>query len=351
MTIALFFAIDSFFPVTRSTLVKQAIDPETKDETFFKSFDVEIEEKSKVTTTPEQIVSEVQLVKKDSGETVHSATYVMDRLWRRLPVVKTNSDTAVVYLGCSFVFGENINNDETLPSYAEEMLPGVQHINLGLPSLGLNDIYAQLAENYRLPHMKDSFDPRERYLDLPAKKIILVYYFIGDHLFRSQCSQRCFDQDEVLVRSKPFFEVNENHLIYKGSQREHLSVFSRILSSSNILRNSGIEIPSPLSEENLQRHFLFLKKIKEVYSSKYEVLGAYTFYNPLETRALIDKVEQHNTFHDFEPITLDKTSLLKEYGVEKLLLHYDGHPSPLLNKISANAVSQKLKKQHFSLEK
>jgi hypothetical protein len=246
VTIGLFFIIDSCFQPSRSAQAKQALLPDSKNDAFFKTFDIEIEQKTKVIIKPDNLISEVQLIRKDNNQVVQASTYHLDTLWRRLPVTKIESDTAIVYLGCSFVFGENLNNNETMPAYAETAMPTVQHINLGLPSLGLNDIYGQLFEDYRLLHMKDAFDPRERYLKLPVKKVILVYYFIGDHLFRSQCSQRCLDDDEVLVRSKPFFEK---------LMKRSLSTKALTVSISVLIQKFFLPV---IFSENLELKFLLL---------------------------------------------------------------------------------------------
>lgn len=349
LTVVIFVAVDKSLKTSRTEIIRKTLAPESSEDAFFKTFETEVVQSIKVTPVKDKIISEVKIIRKNDGHVLNQAHYVTDQFYRRLPHAEINSNTAIVYIGCSFVFGENLNNEETLPVFAEKLFPKIRHINLGLPNLGLNDIYAQIyIPGYRTAQWKN-FDPLERYLNLPVKKIILVYYFIGDHLFRAQCSQRCHDEDEKVVRSKPFFEVEDNKLVFKGNHENYLNTFSELLSSSNILRRQGIEIPNPFSESDIQRHFLFLQKIKEAYSEKFEVVDAYTFYNPLEEESIINKVEQQNKNMDFKPIILDKNFLVKTYGISNLLIPYDGHPSPQMNKISAEEIIERIQKDHPAL--
>jgi hypothetical protein len=312
---------------------------------FFKSFDEDTYQSTKVVHKDERINIDIQLSQKKDGRVLRDIRYTTDKFWRR-QTFSQKSQVAVIYLGCSFVFGENLNDSQTMPQLAQELIPQVSHINLGLPSLGVNDIYAQIFQpDFKVSYIFDKLDSRKRYLDLPVKKIILVYYFIADHLFRSQCSQRCFYEDERLVLEKPYYEFDQKmDLIYKGSNGKNISPWLKILSKSKTLKSYHIDVPDPFSELNIQKHHLFLKKIKEAYEQKYDVMGSYVFYNPIENHSLIEKIEDSPNDKEFKKIILDRNFLTEKYGIENLVLPYDGHPSEFLNKISAKALAWVLRR-------
>lgn len=376
VSIAVLLIVDFNWPVKNSALVKNLLNSSDQRETFLNKFVVpakaysglenkkavsesdllesmnvaHFKKMEKILTSKERRLR-VQSIAATDNRILNEVTYTTDLSLRRKSPFKKSilSDVGVVYIGCSFTFGEDLSDDETLVVAAEKLMPHIHQVNLGLPSLGLNDIYAQLyVPNYRIPGWEDTFDPHQRYLDLPLKKIILVYYFIGDHLFRAQCSQRCLYEDEALVREKPYFEVQDDQLVFSGTHRDHENIFSKVLSKSHILKQLGIDIPFVTNEINIRRHQLFLKKIKEAYAKKYQVIDAYTLYSPFDDYRIINKVESHS-IKSFKPIIFDKAAVLSTYGVGNLLTPYTGHPTALMNRISAAAVNWRLREDHPEL--
>ncbi|MEK7794954.1 MAG: hypothetical protein AAB353_10505 [Candidatus Hydrogenedentota bacterium] len=60
------------------------------------------------------------------GQTVFDVRYRTDAYGRRITPSPDGADRFLVFFGCSFVFGEGIAEDETLPAQTARLLPRVR---------------------------------------------------------------------------------------------------------------------------------------------------------------------------------------------------------------------------------
>lgn len=330
-------ALDLPIKIPPRTYLEIPKESETSEEMFYDSFNIDKKTIYKLLKNGSSTKADVVVINSKTGEPLFQWSYLVDESWRRVGS-KTHSpkkEIAIVYIGCSFTFGDGVNDDETFVAQSQKLANGVDHVNLGLSSFGLNDIYAHLEiDGYVDPVFKNTYNPVKRYLDLPYKKIILVYYFIGDHLFRSQCSQRCLYTDESIVLDKPYFELKGDKLIHKGSHRNRIdNYFFYLLSKSNFLKSQNLDIPDAFSKKNIKRHHLFLDGIRKKYAERFEIIDSYTIYNPFEPYEFAKKVELGNKSKNFKPIFFNRSELLKKYGIANLLIKSDGHLAPLAHKV------------------
>lgn len=326
------------------------------DEDFlFRSLDVNSFQTRQMKKHRDRTEIAIKTLQEGSEKPLLEIQYTIDKQWRRLSAGHSKtprSEIAIVYIGCSFTWGEGVQDNETFISNMEKKLPNLDHINLGLPSVGLNDIYAQIGlDNYHIEHLRNDFDPKTRYLQLPYKKIILVYLFIADHLYRAQCSQRCYNANDSIVRAKPYFQVKGEELIFEGLHRDRYSSkhFPKLLSNSSLFNLYNINFPSLTTNTNIKRHHLFLKRIKEIYSRHFEVLDSYAIYSVFDDYEYVNQIEDDSFERLFTPIIFDRMNLFSYYGIGPLVVPFDGHPSPLMNKITAEALTWRISKDHSKL--
>lgn len=81
----------------------------------------------------------------EGGRIVYDVTYTIDEYGRRVTphVEKENRDFFVALMGDSYVFGEGVENDETLPSYMAQQTQKTMFYNMGFHGYGPNSLLAR----------------------------------------------------------------------------------------------------------------------------------------------------------------------------------------------------------------
>ena len=110
---------------------------------------------------------------------VYECLYTIDALHRRVTPVElpeTRKQFAL-FFGCSFTFGEGVNDAETLPAQFAARAPDFVPYNYGYMAYGAQHMYLQV----RRPELQS---------EIARPKGIAVYTFINDHLRRATGSLR-----------------------------------------------------------------------------------------------------------------------------------------------------------------
>ncbi len=85
---------------------------------------------------------------------VYRVAYGIDRHgWRRTPANDEATGPGGLFLGCSFTFGEGLNDDETLPHYVAQEL-GERCLNLGFHGWGPHQMLALLQHELEAPALE-----------------------------------------------------------------------------------------------------------------------------------------------------------------------------------------------------
>lgn len=106
------------------------------------------------------------------GKSVIDTVYAIDE--HHLRVVVPAGDPAhetVVFCGCSFIFGEGVADDETLPSRVAQLRPDLRVLNFGFHGYGPHQMLANL-ESGRIARL------------CPQPPRVVVYQMIPDHIGR-----------------------------------------------------------------------------------------------------------------------------------------------------------------------
>ena len=108
-----------------------------------------------------------------NGREIFNATYSTDGYSRRTTPFK-NAGTAekfALFFGCSFTFGQGVQNEETLPSRVGELAPRYRPYNYGVIGYGPQDVLIKLEDTSLRSEIEQSDG-------------ILVYTYIHDHINR-----------------------------------------------------------------------------------------------------------------------------------------------------------------------
>lgn len=140
------------------------------------------------------------------GDTLYKATYTLvpaidpagRPVVRRVGLDKAGMSPELVFFGCSFTFGQGLDDTMSLP-YQTGKATGLPAVNLGVTGYGIHQVY-------------QSF--RQQYAGTPNHQRVFVYSFLYDHIIRAN---GVYEWN----RRGPIFDLQGDSLVYKGSFSGH----------------------------------------------------------------------------------------------------------------------------------
>lgn len=279
-----------------------------------------------------------------NNEKIFSATYTIEKnLRRHTPNSVENSKYTIIGLGCSYTFGEGVEDDQTFLSWLAKLFAPIKTVNLGVSSYGLNS------------HIRDFETGKISHTDgLKGEKAILVYTFVSGQLTRWQCSIRSFSNGVYHIpamdcRNRPLYSLNAQHkLEYLGTHKEIHPILMKALSWLGYLYfPQYLDLNYPKATENdMDAMIEGLDLIKKKYLKNYsEVYVAFVLYPDLANAKLkkfkfIKKYVQEKGFLFFDYSNYDlKTALNGKDTIPK-----DGHPTHLAQEYYARLLADDLQK-------
>ena len=108
-----------------------------------------------------------------NGREIFNVTYSTDGYSRRItPLPHTGSvDKFILFFGCSYTFGQGVQDEETLPSRVSKLAPNYRPYNYGVIGYGPQHVLIKLED----PSLKREIEESHG---------ILVYTYLHDHLYR-----------------------------------------------------------------------------------------------------------------------------------------------------------------------
>jgi hypothetical protein len=176
------------------------------------------------------------------GETVYDVTYTIDVDRRRVvPVPGAQARPAsILFCGCSFTFGEGLEDDETLPYHVGLLTPGHRPWNLAYWGWGPQQMLAQF-DHGGVPH------------EACDRETILVYTFIDNHVKRAIGSMRVVRDWGV---DFAFYEPGpDDRPILRGTfarDRPLRTALLRLLGRSQMLSHLNVDVPLKLRDEHFE---------------------------------------------------------------------------------------------------
>jgi hypothetical protein len=191
--------------------------------------------------------------------------YTIDPFGRRVVPgqERKKRDDYFLFLGCSFVYGEGLDDDQTLPYYFSRLEPGFHVYNYSFHGYGPSDL---------LLRMRDT-DLRA---EVPEARGTVVYLFYDFHLERVLGSMKlisAWGADKALVE-----EDTGGALTWKGSFETAWPLrtfFYRQLAKTNFAQYFKIDLPLSYSDTQLKTFAHIVAGIRDEMRAK---LGNDRFY-------------------------------------------------------------------------
>ena len=173
---------------------------------------------------------------------MYDVTYAIDDRYARRTTdfASAEAEHDLFFFGGSFVFGEGVEDDETLPSIVAGLAPDWRVTNFGFPGHGPSQMLKRLESDAPL---RDSVHD----------DITLVYVFLPGHVRRVIGSMRVAT---TWGRNFPSYALDaDGELRLAGAfsdSRRVLSISYTLLSKERILKYYGVDIPPRIRTEHLQ---------------------------------------------------------------------------------------------------
>jgi hypothetical protein len=147
----------------------------------------------------------VEKTDRSTGATIYSVDYTIDsNLLRQTQSCETGP--TIVFLGCSFTFGEGLNDEDTLPqAFADSIDRKERVLNLGYSGYGPQQWLSELQSGL--------FDPV-----IGSQRSLFVFWTGPGHTERSACKP-------YWMRHAPRYALENGQLVLKGECREGFNLW------------------------------------------------------------------------------------------------------------------------------
>jgi hypothetical protein len=259
---------------------------------------------------------------------VWDARYSTDQFGRRTTVlpVNTQPDKCAVFFGCSFLFGEGSNDDQTIPSAFAAAAPEYRAYNYGVPGYGTQQMLAILESN-RLSQ------------EVSERSGLGIYLYLEDvHEGRV-----VGDMDIVngFGAEFPYYGLNADQTVTRHGTfmtgRPVTQWLYSVLGSSQTRAWLGLNFPRR-SEAHYALTAAVVKNARDLFLSQFPnsrfVVAVYPKpgFHRKSLQLMVDA--------GVEVVDLSK---LFDPGAEEMHFAGDGHPTPLANQTVAEALVRELK--------
>ncbi len=180
-----------------------------------------------------------------NGELIYDVTYRLDGAGNRVtPQPEKGTNSRILFVGCSFTFGDGVEDDETLPAVVARTLPESGVVNLGHGGYGAANILYMLQR-------RETFEPYR------GGDAAMVYVYIPAHVRRSIGSMRIVANYGA---NFPHYVIEDGNVV-----RDRTFAYARpwrqkaysYLVHEPILKHFNIDLPPAFTDE----HFRFTARL------------------------------------------------------------------------------------------
>ncbi len=260
-------------------------------------------------------------------EILYDVVYTIDSNGLRIGPFTNNSNNSaqcVLFYGCSFTFGEGLNDDETMPYLVGIKSNGTYHTyNFGFHGYGAHQMLAALEHGLE-----------EKVV--PCKPKYAVYAALMDHIRRS-AGLVPYD------KNGPRYTLNQNgEVILTGRfvdyEKSFISWIKKRLRKSYILRETILK-ENPFSSDNISLFVSIVDRARTIFENRYPGSQFYVlFWDKFVDQGGIGDREKVLHALDEKGIRAHLISNILQNDKSEYLIKLDGHPNAFANKLIAEYV-------------
>jgi hypothetical protein len=243
---------------------------------------------------------------------IYDVTYTLDKCGRRVTPVAAGPgrNRFLLFFGCSFTFGEGVNDDECMPAQVDRLTSDYVTYNYGLPGYGPQQTLVKLEDPDFLAEVNE-------------KNGILIYTFISSHVNRAVGSMTVFTQWEEHF---PFYEItDDDQLDLRGdfsSGRPVKNFIYRLLGKSRTLNHFKFDWPLYYGPRDWALTARILGEAKKKFNTLFPNCPFYVLIFPgFCSPQMIPLFQQYG-------IRVLDYSKMYDFTQPRFWLTGNGHPSP-----------------------
>jgi hypothetical protein len=281
------------------------------------------------------------------GDTVYQATYTIlpgvdtgkRPVNRRISFMDTGHARKVVFLGCSFTFGQGLDDSASLPWQLGKM-NNMHTVNLGTTGYGIHQVY-QL--------FKEQFDTTSNHQQ------IFVYSFLYDHILRAN---GLYDWN----LQGPLFRMSGDSLVNTGPMINQVDIakqryihYASLLGTFSFLKDmlGRVEVNArvrKLTQADYDKCFQMIRKMAEAIRRTGGQLIVVNWDNDnwanLEIKGLpVDMINKKLNDLAAADVQLVNVSSILDYNDSRNFIARDGHPAAIANIAIARHIARIINQQ------
>lgn len=262
---------------------------------------------------------------------IYDMAYHLDAHGHRVtPDSLAKNEKFAAFWGCSFIFGDGLNDNETIPFYFSKNTKTFQGYNFAYSGYGPNQALIKLQH--------DSLNDMITQTDG-----IGFYVFMHDHINRTIGSMSNFIMNKGRA---PCFEIEGENLIYKGLFKDaypRRSSIYRKMGENGFCRYFKIGHPFRLNNEHYELTGRVLEEISKEFEKKFHSNKFYIIMYP--------SISQKDYEADEKIIQYLKKKKMKYLDYRKLFnptakgysIPHDSHPTAFANDVLTKQIIKDLK--------
>lgn len=259
--------------------------------------------------------ADVQAIKRFQGEVIYNVNYRIDAFSRRItPQPSVKADKFLMYFGGSFVFGEGVEQDETIPAHVATLRPSARAYNYGFSGYGTQQMLAILESQ-----------DFENQITEPSGT--LVYTFIDGHVRRAIGSFRMWI---TWGQHYPYYRMDGNSSVVRdgtfSTGRPWSSRFYDVLKREQILRYFNVDLPIQVRHKDIDLTVAIIARAREIFLERYPDGRFVTMLYPRAEPFQVDLDYLRSALKTADIEVLDLTRLL-DLKDPAYFIRGDGHPN------------------------
>ncbi len=269
-------------------------------------------------------------IKMNGSDTVYDVKYSFDKYSKRItPDHDSLNQKHALFFGCSFAFGEGLQDNETFGYYFQLLSDSVNAYNFAYSGYGTNHMLARLEFQFLPEQVRE-------------KDGSAYYIFIWDHMYRAIGTMARYTD---WLYNAPYYKLEDGKLVRKKmfkSGRVLISSVYEWLYQTSIVRYFKLDLPFTLSDRHYDLVTEMIKQSEATYARQFESNQFYVILYPSDAKATPDKYDRLKFFLDKKNIKyVDLTNFIK-YG-DEYTLNGDPHPKAGTNKLMVEETLKRLK--------
>jgi hypothetical protein len=261
-----------------------------------------------------------------TGGLIYSADYTIDQnLLRRTQ--SCESGAAIVFFGCSFTFGDGVDDGETMPQIFADLLDRKQRVvNLGYEGYGPQQFLRVMETGL--------FDAV-----IGPRPDLFVYLTAPWHAERTSCKA-------PFVLDAPRYALEKGRIAFKGACAEGAGLWLRRWLEESALYRVAIEpFQHKLSHEDVELYIRIVTAAVQLAGQKYGVSALIPYIRGGEDYLKgtgFDDDAIMRRFRDGGADVVDASLTREQAEGAVIAIKGDNHPTPLANRLRAQLVKDNM---------